>query len=284
MKVCEQYDELWVPHPDDSVCRLLAEQMHRSGKKVHFYEEGLGIYLMHSAPNVSKNWYQKTYSTVRSAIAQLLGVGALYRPLSPNLDDAWLTLPQTPTIFPAELPVLDLKKRFHRKYIETLISSSSMGSVIPQAASHYPTDPFLLLLCSVEVEDHWFTVEEYHAALLAYLRRFQGKVSIIAIKPHPRTQKTVLDSLLEKVRALGFQCVMIREEFPVSIELLFPSLNCVAVVGGISSPLVYLPQLYGVPTHSIVPTIDVRHLSPRSEAYVRMSKKLYAPQESQTSR
>lgn len=275
LRVSENYDELWVPHPDDAFSRVLAAEMRRRGKVVHFYDEGMLIYLRHNVTLKPANFVDWAYPRFTHVLMRAAGAGAAGKSLIENLTDAWIVLPNAPSILPATLPLFDLKDHFNRSYMAEATATSSMKTVLPEALAAYPKDPFLLLLCSVEVEDHWFGLEEYQPIVLERLRAAKQMTSLVVIKPHPRSQKAVIDALVDGVRKLGMEYRLIQEQFPVPIEYLYPHLPCVGVIGGISSPLVYLRSLYQADTRSLISMMDPARLSERAAQYVETAKRLF---------
>ena len=245
--------QLWVAHQRLRDVLHAATWCAERGYPVHFYEEGISIYLdENSIPRESAPGAQRfdKANVLRRTLLQAGGLSHLLRSIEPLLCDMTINYPQISTLFAAPIPTHDLSVSFNADYIGRLLKKPDLAARVAQAAANYPREPYALFVSSVEVEDNFVNADDYFAAVAACRSLPQSAGLPFLIKPHPRNRPEVLARLQ---RELGAQ--LVEESVPVSLELLAAHLHCSLVLGVCSSPLIYLPLLYGTATASLAPRL-----------------------------
>lgn len=237
--------ELWVPHQDDWSCRVAAAEVYASAGLVHFFEEGLSIYL--DRERRSRVWYRD----IVSRWAKAIGVGcrgAVRHPMGYYLTDIYQTCIDCDTIFDRNIRRRSLAELCGKSYTDRLLAIPSFGTVVGRLVAKYPTSPFVLFVNSVDVEDNYISLDDYVESVRRGIGAAGFGDEVIMIKPHPRNRKETIQAL---VAAFEGRSQVVDEDVPVPIEVIAPLLNLKAVVGTNTSALVYLKIIHGIETISI---------------------------------
>ncbi len=266
--------QLWVAHPRLPDVLHAAQWCRARDYPVHFYEEGISIYLDEKsnaragAPGAGR---LSKANVLRRALLRAGGLSHLSRPLEPLLRDMTINYPQISTLFAEPLPTHDLSAHFNADYIARLLQKPELSQRIEEAAAPYPRAPYALFVSSVEVEDNFVDADDYFAAVAACRDLKESAGLPFLIKPHPRNRPDVLARLQ---RELGAQ--LVEEKVPVSLEILAARLNCSLVLGVCSSPLIYLPLLHGTKTASIAPRLTRARLGSNGARIRRFAQQFAA--------
>lgn len=249
--------QLWVAHRSKGYTHT-ARWCSQRGFPTHFYEEGTATYLDVAPKSGNDSSDAQRFDPVenlRKAMLRASGLGQLLRPIEPLLTDIWLNYPQISTQFSAQLPQCDMSPHFDAQYIARLLQKPQLNTQVMQAAANYPSEPYALFVSSVEVEDNFVHADDYFEAVAACRSLPQIAGLPFVIKPHPRNRPDVLARLKSSLDAR-----IVKEEVSVSLEILASRLNCALVLGVCSSPLIYLPLLYGTATASLAPRLSQARL------------------------
>jgi len=241
---------IWFPHQYDLSSILIAQHAKSINIKTCFYEEGISCYYVRPS---SQNLISKIKNVLSNLCRKVCGVPPNDQLIFPWIDEAWLTMNHLDSILPSGIPVMDLSKKFSKDIILSCLKDTALMTQVNLESLNYPQDPFILYLGSVEVEDHILDQNSYEDAAIKTLSNSEIiKKNLLIYKPHPRANPSVTSSFLSKLRKEGINIKILESTNSIPIEILYPKLNCLAVFGGISSPLFYLRSLYGAQTHSVL--------------------------------